>query len=52
MGSSSPLQCRSGLRRIDGGPPLMGTNKGGDVASEDKDVENDDVEDNGEGCGD
>jgi hypothetical protein len=30
----------------------MGTNKGGGVASEDEDVKNDDVEDNGDGCGD
>ena len=47
MRSSSPLRCCSGLRRIDGGPPLTGTNNGGGVASED-----DDVEDDGDGCGD
>ena len=40
MGSSSPLRCCSGLRRIGEGPPLMGTNKGGGVASEDEDVKN------------
>ena len=47
MGSSSPLGCCSGLRTIGGGPPLMGTNNGGGVASEDEDVEDD-----GDGCGD
>ncbi len=47
MGSSSPLRCCSGLRRIGGGPPLTGTNNGGGVASED-----DDIEDDGNGCGD
>ena len=47
MRSSSPLRCCSGLRRIDGGPPLSGTNNGGGVALED-----DDVEDDGNGCGD
>jgi hypothetical protein len=35
MGYSSPLQCCSGLRRIDGGLPQTGTDNGGGVASED-----------------
>ena len=52
MGSSSPLRCCSGLRRIGGGPPVTGTNNGGGVASEGKDVEDDYVEDDGDGCGD
>jgi hypothetical protein len=52
MGSSSPLRCCSGLRRIGRGLPLTGNNNGGGVASEDEDVEDDDVEDNSNGCGD
>jgi hypothetical protein len=47
LGSSSPLQCCSVLRRMGGGPPLTGTNNGGSVALEDEDVEAD-----GDGCGD
>jgi hypothetical protein len=47
MGSSSHLQCCSGLGRIGGGPPLTGANNRGGVASED-----DDVEDDSNGCGD
>ena len=42
MGSSLPLRCYSGLRRIGGGPPQAGTNNGGSGASEDDNVEDDD----------
>jgi hypothetical protein len=52
MQHSSPLTCCSGLRRISGEPPLTGTNNGGGVALENEDVEDDNVEDNGNGCGD
>ena len=47
LGPSSPLRCCSVLRRMGGGPPLTGTNNGGGVALEDEDVEAD-----GDGCGD
>jgi hypothetical protein len=47
LGSSSPLRCCSVLRRMGGGPPLTGTNNGSGVALEDEDVEHD-----GDGCGD
>ena len=52
MGSTSSLQCCSGLRRIGGGLLLTGTNNGGSVALEDEDVEDDNVEGNGKECGD
>ena len=50
MGSSSPLQCCSGLRRIGRGPPRMGTKNDSSVALEDEDMEDDNVEDNGNEC--
>ena len=38
MGSFLPLQCCSGLRKIDGGPPQTDMNNGGGGALEDDDV--------------
>ena len=52
MGSSFSLWHCSGLRRIGQGLLLTGTNNGSSVALEDEDMEDDDIKDNGNGCGD
>ncbi len=52
MGFSFSLWHCSGLRRIGGGPLLAGTNNGSSAALEDEDVEDDNIEDNGNKCGD